>query len=105
MHSVNYYTRSPLDVPDRRIEFIAVSKVLENLDKPDRRETVSTSFRIAVINQYGDQNCVTVDKSVWKKSRTVSLWINQFENVPCQRVRKREKPAKKRTEGGPCRRL
>ena len=41
---------------------IAVSKVLENLDKPDK--TVSTSFRIAVINQYGEQNCVTTDKSV-----------------------------------------
>ena len=65
MHSVNYYTRSPPDVQDSRIEeFIAVSKVLENLDKPDKRQTVSTSFRIAVINQYGEQNCVTVDKSV-----------------------------------------
>ena len=65
MHSVNYYTRSPSDVQDSRFEdFIAVSKVLENLDKPDRRGTVSTSFRIAVINKYGEQNCVTVDKSV-----------------------------------------
>ena len=65
MHSVNYYTRSPPDVQDSRIdEFIAVSKVLENLDKPDRRKTASTSFRIAVINQYGEQNCVTMDKSV-----------------------------------------
>ena len=65
MHSVNYYTRSPTDVQDSRIEeFIAVSKVLENLDKLDRRETVSTSFRIAVINQYEEQNCVTVDQSV-----------------------------------------
>ena len=63
MHSVNYYTRSPPDVQDSRIEeFIAVSKVLENLDKPDR--TVSTSFRIAVINQYGEKKCVTVDKSI-----------------------------------------
>ena len=37
--------------------------------------------------------------SVWmnqseKKSRTVSLWKNQSENVPCQRVRKRDEPAK-----------
>ena len=65
MHSVIFYTRSPPDVQDIRIEeFIAVSKVLENLDKPDRRQTVSTSFQIAVINQYGEQNCVTVDKSV-----------------------------------------
>ena len=30
------------------------------------------------------------------KSRTVSLWINQSENVPCQRVRKRDKPARKK---------
>ena len=29
-----------------------------------------------------------------EKSRTVSLWINQSGNVPCQRVRKRDKPAK-----------
>ena len=65
MHSVNYYTRSPPDVQDSRVEeVIAVSKVLENLDKPYRRQTVSTSFRIAVINQYGEQNCVIVDKSV-----------------------------------------
>ena len=28
-----------------------------------------------------------------KKSRTVSLWINQSKKVPCQRVRKRDKPA------------
>ena len=28
------------------------------------------------------------------KSRTVSLWINQSEKVPCQRVRKRDKPAR-----------
>ena len=96
MHSVNFYTKSPPDVQDSRFEEnIAVSKVLENLDKPDK--TVSTSFRIAVINQYGEQNCVLVDKPVWKeeqtvslwinqsekKSRTVSLWINQSENVPC----------------------
>ena len=65
MHSVNYYTRSPPDVQDSRIEeFIAVSKVLENLDKPDKRECVSTRFRIAVINQHGEHNCVTMDKSV-----------------------------------------
>ena len=69
MHSVNYYTRSPPDVQDSRVEEIfAVSKVvLENLDKPNR--TVSTSFRIAVINQYGEQNCVTVDKSVSKEEQ------------------------------------
>ena len=81
MHSANYYTRSPPDVQDSRIEeVIAVSKVLENLDKPDRRKTVSTGFRIAVINQYGEQNCVAMDKSVWKRSRTVSLWwIKQSE--------------------------
>ena len=29
-----------------------------------------------------------------KKNRTVSLWINQSEDVPCQRVRKRDIPAK-----------
>ena len=29
------------------------------------------------------------------ENRTVSLWINQSENVPCQRVRKRDKPAEK----------
>ena len=63
MHSVNYYAMSPLDVQDSRIEELnAASKVLENLDKPDR--TVSTNFRIAVINQYGKQNCVIMDKSV-----------------------------------------
>ena len=28
------------------------------------------------------------------RSRTVSLWINQSDNEPCQRVRKRDKPAK-----------
>ena len=55
MHSVQYYNRSPPDVQDSRIEeVIAVSKVLENLDKTDRRQTVSTSFGIAVINQYGE---------------------------------------------------
>ena len=36
MHSVNYYTRSPADVQDSRIEEVAVSNVLENLDKPDK---------------------------------------------------------------------
>ena len=40
-----------------------------------------------------------------KKSRTVSLWINQSENETCQRVRERDKPANKRTEEEPCRRL
>ena len=51
-----------LDKPDK----FAVSKVLENLDKPDKEKgmTVSPSFRIAVINQYREQNCVTEDKSV-----------------------------------------
>ena len=68
MHSVNYYARSPPDVQDSRIEELnVVSKVLENLDKPDKlfavskvleildkpdktkRSTVSTSFRVAVI--------------------------------------------------------
>ena len=29
-----------------------------------------------------------------KRSRSVSLWIKQSENVPCQRVRKRGKPAR-----------
>ena len=29
-----------------------------------------------------------------EKGRTVSLWINQSENVPCQRIRKRDKPAR-----------
>ena len=29
-----------------------------------------------------------------KNSRTVSQWINQSQIVPCQRVRKRDKPAK-----------
>ena len=29
-----------------------------------------------------------------KKSRTVSLWINRSEKVPCQRVGKRDKPAR-----------
>ena len=29
-----------------------------------------------------------------EKRRTVSLWINQCGNVPCQRVRKRDKPAR-----------
>ena len=29
-----------------------------------------------------------------KKSRTVSLWINRSGNVPCKRVRKRDKPAR-----------
>ena len=36
--------------------------------------------------------------SLWinqsERSRTVSLWINQSENGPCQRVRKRDKPAR-----------
>ena len=40
-----------------------------------------------------------------KKSRTVSLWINQSKNERCQRVRKRDKPAIKRKEEEPCRRL
>ena len=29
-----------------------------------------------------------------EKNRIGSLWINQSENVPCQRVRKRDKPAR-----------
>ena len=29
-----------------------------------------------------------------EKGRTVPLWINQSGNVPCQRVRKRDKPAR-----------
>ena len=29
-----------------------------------------------------------------KKSRTVSQWINQSENVPCERVKRRDKPAR-----------
>ena len=28
----------------------------------------------------------------------MSLWINQFENVPCQRVRKRDKPARQKEQ-------
>ena len=33
-----------------------------------------------------------------EKSRTVSVWINQSGNVPCQRVRKRDKPAGKKSK-------
>ena len=33
-----------------------------------------------------------------EKSRTVSLWINQSGSVPCQRVRKRDKPAGKKNK-------
>ena len=43
-----------------------------------------------------------------EKSRTVSLWTNQSGNVPCQRVRKRDKPAARqarRTKEEPCQRL
>ena len=80
MHSVNYYIRSPPDVQDSRIEeFIEVSKVLEYLHKPDKRQNCS--------NELPD----SCDKSVW---RTVSPWMNQSENVLSQRVRKRDKPAK-----------
>ena len=88
MHSVNYYTRSPPDVQDSMIEELnAVSKVLKNLDKPDR--TVSTSRTVPLwINQSE------------KKSRTLSLWINQSEKVPCQRVRKRDKPARQKNRRG-----
>ena len=86
-----------------------MSKVLENLDKPDKHQrTVSTSFRLAVINQYREQNCVTLDKSVWKKkkNRTVSQWINQSEMKPFQRIGKRDKPVwleKQKEE--PCQRV
>ena len=88
MHSVNYYTRSPPDVHDSRIEELnALSKMLETLDKPDR--TVSTSRTVSLwINQSE------------KKSRTVSLWINQSEKVPCQRDRKRDKPARQKNRRG-----
>ena len=33
-----------------------------------------------------------------EKSRTVLLWINQSGNVPCQRVRKRDKLAARQEE-------
>ena len=50
-----------------------------------------------MINQYIEQNCVTLDKSVWKKkkNRTVSQWINQSEMKPFQRIGKRDKPVVK----------
>ena len=52
------------------------------------------------INQSGKKGRTV---SLWinqseKKSRTVSLWINQSENVMCQRVRKRDKPAKQKEQ-------
>ena len=50
-----------------------------------------------MINQYREQNCVTLDKSVWKKkNRTVSQWINQSEMKPFQRIGKRDKPVVKK---------
>ena len=93
MHSVNYYTRSPPDVQDSKK--VAVSKVLENLDKPDKHQrTVSTSFRISCDKAVENRTVSLTDKSVWKekRNRTVSQWINQSEMKPFRRVRKRDKP-------------
>ena len=36
------------------------------------------------------------------RNRTVSLWINQSGNCPCQRIGKRDKPAERNI---PCRRV
>ena len=63
---------------------------------------------LAVINQYKEQNCVTLDKSVWKekKNRTVSQWINQSEMKLFQRIGKRDKPVwQEEQEEEPCQRV
>ena len=70
-----------------------MSKVLENLDKPDKHQrTVSTSFRISCDKSV--ERTELADKSVWKetRNRTVSQWIIQSEMKPFRRVRKRDKP-------------
>ena len=55
-----------------------------------------------------EQTCVTLDKSVWKekRNRTVSLWINQSEKKPFQRIGKRDKPVwQEEQEEEPCQRV
>ena len=72
------------------------------------KELFQQASGLAVINQYGEQNCVTLDKSVWKKkkNRTVSQWINQSEMKPFQRIRKRDKPVwLEEQEKEPCQRV
>ena len=78
------------------------------INQTNFKELFQQASGLAVINQYGEQNCVTLDKSVWKKkkNRTVSLWINQSEMKPFQRIRKRDKPVwLEEQEKEPCQRV
>ena len=54
-----------------------------------------------MINQYREQNCVTLDKSVRNETVSTSkrdkpVWLKEQEEEPCQRVRKRDKPVVKK---------
>ena len=78
------------------------------INQTNIRELFQQASGLAVINQYGGQNCVTLDKSVWKKkkNRTVSQWINQSEMKPFQRIGKRDKPVwLEEQEEEPCQRV
>ena len=78
------------------------------INQTNIRELFQQASGLAVINQYGEQNCVTLDKSVWKKkkNRTVSQWINQSEMKPFQRIGKRDKPVwLEEQEEEPCQRV
>ena len=78
------------------------------INQTNIKELFQQASGLAVINQYGEQNCVTLDKSVWKKkkNRTVSQWINQSEMKPFQRIGKRDKPVwLEEQEEEPCQRV
>ena len=68
------------------------------INQTNIKELFQQASGLAVINQYREQNCVTLDKSVWEKkeNRTVLQWINQSEMKPFQRIGKRDKPVVKK---------
>ena len=78
------------------------------INQTNIKELFQQASGLAVINQYREQNCVTLDKSVWKekRNRTVSLWINHSEKKLFQRIGKRDKPVwQEEQEEEPCQRV
>ena len=61
MRSVNYYTRSPPDVQDSRIEESCCVKGVRKtlINQTNIKELFQQACGLAVINQYREQNCVT----------------------------------------------
>ena len=78
------------------------------INQTNIKELFQQASGLAVIKQYREQNCVTLDKPVWKerRNRTVSQWINQSEMKPFRRIGKRDKPVwQEEQEEEPCQRV